>query len=267
VEYSAELLRLVRKEGAGENRGVLYGKRSDSRVRLLAARPARHRRDLKLAGMERVGVFAVRDAGEVFLTEQDLEFTERHGADLALILAGDRGGFFVRESAGIFLTVRSHEEFSAEDRSAKKRAPIRTWMNVTALAICIAVSVGAVSYAQPKAALTLHVREVSEQLAIEWTPRVSGTLTIADGARSVEIPVSAYETRATFAPQGSRIDVRLSTAEGLVREERVERAGSAAGLLTDEIAWLEEEHEKLLAEANENAVRLARLEKQLHPSP
>src|SRR5262249_43441526 len=104
VEYSAELLRQGQREGAGEKAGVPYGKRMDGRIRLLAARPARHERDLKLAGLERVGVFAVRRSGEVFLSEQDFEFTERHGANLALILVGDRGGFFVRQPDDVLLT-------------------------------------------------------------------------------------------------------------------------------------------------------------------
>jgi hypothetical protein len=265
VEYSPELLRQARKEGARENRGVLYGKRSDTRVRLLAARPARHRKDLKLAGLERVGVFAVRGAGEVFLTEEDLEFTERQSADLALILAGDRGGFFVREPDGVFLTIRSHEEFRASDGPMREKTSIRRWLNIAALIICVAVSVGAVSYAEPKAALSLRVHEVAGQLQIEWSPKIAGTLTLNEGARVVEIPVSAYETRATFAVQGPKIDIRLSTIEGLTREEHLERASAGAGRLTDEIVRLEQEHARLLAEANENVARLARLEKQIHP--
>ncbi len=140
---------------------------------------------------------------------------------------------------------------------AQKRTSLRTWANVAALLLCVAVTVGAVSYAEPKAALALNVHDEAGQLAIEWSPRVKGTLTIQDGDRSVEIPVSAYETRATLAPQGSKITIRLDSSDGLTREEHIE--------MSDEIARLQQEHQKLLAEANENAERIGRLEKQLHP--
>jgi len=143
---------------------------------------------------------------------------------------------------------------------AKKRTSIRAWLNIAALVVCVAVSVGAVSYAEPKAALTVQIHEVAGQLQIEWSPKVSGTLTIREGERSVEIPVSAYETRATFATQGAKVDIRLNTVEGLIRDEHLERSEVGAGRLTDEIVRLEEEQGKLVAEAKENAARLVRLE-------
>ncbi len=205
-----------------------------------------------------MGVFAVRGAGEVFLTEEDLEFTESHGASLALILAGERGGFCVREPDGVFLTIRSHEEFVAPDPThAQKRTSLRTWANVAALLICVAVTVGAVSYAEPKAALALNVHDEAGQLAIEWSPRVKGTLTIQDGDRSVEIPVSAYETRATLAPQGSKITIRLDSSDGLTREEHIEMSDRPCGSSRNT--------KNFLRRRTKTPRSASLLEKQLHP--
>ena len=59
-----------------------------------------------------MGVFFSRIRGEVFLTETDLAFFNEHQSEVALVVAGDRAGFFVREADGSIQTVRSHEEFS-----------------------------------------------------------------------------------------------------------------------------------------------------------
>ena len=103
VEFPAELLLEL---GWAETSGILYGSRKGAAVRItsLRMRPEEEQ--------EKVGVFVSRIRGEVFLTEADLESFKESGNDLALVVAGERAGFFVRERDGSIQTVRSHEEFA-----------------------------------------------------------------------------------------------------------------------------------------------------------
>ena len=158
IEYSAELLRQVRlRRSSGDRHGLLYGRRQDSLVRLLAARRAAHPRDVRLSGLEQVGVFAVRSRGDVFLTEQDLEFAERNKAEITLVLAGRQGGFFVPEKDGSIQAIRSHQEFAVPDfNPAGKSLLNHSWLNAAAMAACLVLSVAAALFAEPKAALTLQ---------------------------------------------------------------------------------------------------------------
>src|SRR5882724_9462889 len=86
IEFSDEFLRQVRREGGGEKRGLLYGRRAASETKMLAARSLGHPRDLRLLGLEHVGMFAVRRKGEVFLTEHDLVFAERLNSAVVLVI-------------------------------------------------------------------------------------------------------------------------------------------------------------------------------------
>ena len=105
IEYSRTLLRsLARREDQPDHHGLLYGERDWSGAR------ASSRRSRSPARV--VGSFAARARGEVFLTESDLE--RLHGLDprsIALVIAGDNGGFFVREPEGSMRTIKSYQEF------------------------------------------------------------------------------------------------------------------------------------------------------------
>lgn len=270
IEYSAELLRQVHREGLGEKRGVLYGRRRDSQIRLLAARRTGHSRDLRLIGLERVGVFAVRTRGEVFLTEQDLEFAEWNGAGIALVLAAEQGGFFVRETDGSILAIRSHQEFVVPNfNPPKKTGAGRSWLNISALAACLVLSVAAALYAEPKAALTLGVHEEAGQLIALWSPGVRGTLEIRDGERRLQVPITVQETRTTYLPESGDVGILLTTLDGMTREEHIRivdsprRKTSAVPPLVEQVRKLEAEREALRAELSTNRSKLARLERML----
>jgi hypothetical protein len=270
IEYSAELLRQVHREGSGNRRGLLYGRRRDSQIRLLAARRTGHSRDLRLIGMERVGIFAVRSRGEVFLTEQDLEFAEHNEADMALVMAAEQGGFFVREADGSILAIRSHQEFAIPDSSPPRKAgPGRSLLNGAALAACLVLSVAAALYAEPKAALTLSVHEEAGQLIALWSPGIRGTLEIRDGAQRVQVPITVQETRTTYQPEGGDVDILLTTLDGLTREEHIRiidsprRKTSAVPTLVEQIAKLEAQRDGLMAESRANRIRIAKLERML----
>jgi hypothetical protein len=268
IEYSAELLRQVQREGSGERRGLLYGRRNDTQIRLLAARRAGHSRDPRLVGLDQVGAFGARSRGDVFLTDQDLEFAERNGAEITLVLAGTRGGFFLPEKDGSILAIRSHREF-AVPAPVKKAGVSRSWLNAVAMAGCLVLAVAAALYAEPRAVLTLSVHEEAGQLVAIWSPGVRGTLEVQSGARSIQLPVSVQETRATFQPETGDADFLLTTLDGVTREEHISlidsthRQAAAALPLVDQITKLEAEREKLIGEANANRVRLAQLEKML----
>src|SRR5579872_4383930 len=265
IEYSAELLRQVQVEGSGSGRGVLYGRRHDSQVRLLGARRSGGSRDPRLIGLEQVGVFAVRPRGDVFLTDDDLEFAERSNAEFTLVLAGSRGGFFVPEKDGSILAIRSPREFTVPRADTTKSQRFsRSWLNAVAMAFCLVLAVAAALYAEPKAALTLSVHEEAGQLMAVWSPGVQGTLEIRNRERKIQIPVSMQETRATYVAETGEVDFVLTTLDGVTQEEHTRVVHSPrrqAPPLTEEIEKLEAEKTRLIAEENANRVKLAQLEK------
>src|ERR1700722_12700731 len=87
--------------------GVLFGARQRNRLRIVA--------DETEGGLDPVGIFVVRPRGEVFLTETDLERFEvfQVPGAVALVVAGGKAGFFVREPGGAIQSVQSYEEFPA----------------------------------------------------------------------------------------------------------------------------------------------------------
>ena len=156
IEFPPELLRDVRREGfqpasrlplrwiprmnraVNQSSGLLFGVRHEDEVRVMAARES--------DGMSPLGIFVCRERGEVFLTDDDLADFEKQNGVLALVIAGGRAGFFVREaghvSEGVHLAddprlelrlqcvfvreadgsvqaIRSHEEFKVSDVSSQ----------------------------------------------------------------------------------------------------------------------------------------------------
>jgi len=101
IEYSTTLLRELRRANAG---GVLWGFRNGSEICVLGTR--------RRPGLEPVGIFFVRVRGEVFLTEPDLEVFESCNVAVALVVAGAKAGFFVREADGSIDSIKSHCEFT-----------------------------------------------------------------------------------------------------------------------------------------------------------
>ena len=189
-----------------------------------------------------VGVFVARIRGEVFLTEGDLAYFKEHentDVQVALVVAGDRAGFFVREPDGSIQTVRSHEEFSVAPEAAPpaavvlrgaSRAPrlsgkpmwrlARGWKGV-GLALLAALPIAALAMipqsALPqsleKTPLALEVHEVDGQLRITWVPGQTAVLGIKDGDHRLATPVNANQSSLTYAPQSSQVEVSLVTVD------------------------------------------------------
>ena len=120
IEFAAGLLPELTPDPASvETTGLLYGAWHGREVRVEssiadsdhAAKP--------------VGIYVARPRGEVFLTESNLELFEKHGAPVALVIAGARAGFFVRAADGAFESVRSYEEFAVEEEPDISAPPSR----------------------------------------------------------------------------------------------------------------------------------------------
>src|SRR5579863_2227761 len=231
IEFPAELLLEL---GWAETSGVLYGSRRHQEIRIAAI------------GMpwgeeqEKIGVFVSRIRGEVFLTEKDLAFFKEHQGEIALVVAGDRGGFFVREADGSIQTVRSHEEFPiarprAESAPGAAAAPkairktverVRKWMPAGVPAWIVALAalpLAALAVFPQRVAdkpLELRVHEAGGQLRITWKPGENAVLAIDDDGRRLAIPVYANQSNVTYAPRGSQVEVSLVTVDAANQPRR-----------------------------------------------
>jgi hypothetical protein len=233
VEFPANLMRDL---GIAEDSGALYGSRNGGEVRIAAIRTPQGEEEKK------IGVFFSRIRGEVFLTETDLEFFNEHESEVALVVAGDRAGFFVREADGSIQTVRSHEEFSVaaqpldasaadsfastaiatppgEPRPALQR--MRTWAPGLAMLAALPIAALAVFPQRvPPAPSALQVRETGGQLRISWKPGENAVLAIEDGGSKLAVPVYANHSSVTYAPRGPQVAVSLVTIDAANQPRR-----------------------------------------------
>ena len=219
--------------GWAESAGALYGSRHGREIRVAALRnPVGEEQ-------EKLGVFVSRIRGEVFLTEADLAYLKEQETSLALVVAGKRAGFFVREPDGSIQTVRSHEEFPVAvepprrrllpaSAQTRKRIPAGAMagfltLAVLPLAALAVLPVRANSASQGFLASDLEVHDVGSQLRISWVPVQNGVLTVKDGEKRVSIPVDASQSSVTYAMQGDEVDVSLlgTDAENRTRRQSV----------------------------------------------
>jgi len=245
IEFPPELLHDVRLEGAQPRRrlplrwiprlnrvvnqssGLLFGLRHDDEVRVLTARASE--------GLSPVGTFVCRARGEVFLTDDDLANFEKHQGVLALVVAGGRAGFFVREPDGSVQAIRSHEEFRVADAASRPSAETNVaaelptpaprqwwqvrlaWKRVAACAAFLAVPAGAFAYLRPLLPyrpIALAIREEAGQLVIGWNEgslAEGSRLAIQDGSERTILMLPANASSVTYGLQGDDVQVRLST--------------------------------------------------------
>jgi hypothetical protein len=213
-------VKLIQGLGVAETSGILYGSRHGRVIRILA-------RALEQGNEEqvKVGVFVSRIRGEVFLTETDLASFRQHRREVALVVAGDRAGFFVREADGSIQTVRSHEEFEVvpqcsgapnELLPAPKRTRAFAWTAAPAWLALAALPIAALAVFPQRAAWgpsALQVRETGGQLRISWKPGRNAVLAIDDGGRRFAIPVYANQSNVTYVPWGPQVEVSLVTVD------------------------------------------------------
>jgi hypothetical protein len=291
IEFSPELLHEVRSTGTEavrnfplrwiprlnrvvtQSTGLLFGIRHASEVRVLEARAGEHP-----DGLAPVGIFVCRERGEVFLTEDDLANFERHKGVLALVIAGGRAGFFVREADGSVQAIRSHEEFRMADAAVRAvpettgaadlPAPIPrswyAWKRAVACVVLLAVPAVALAYFEPRLPrlpISLTLREESGQLVIGWNAsalKEGGRLEIRDGSDRTILPLRAHTSSATYGLRGGDIEVRLSTGTRTggaqweasrfitrMAVKPVHGTAAASSLLQDRISALTREAEDL----------------------
>ena len=206
IEFPSDLARALWPEPDQlETSGLLFGVRHGREVHIIAARQGE--------GFEKIGIFVARARGEVFLTEANLHLFEKHQATVALVRAGSKAGFFIREPNGSIQTVRSHQEFSIEDAEPAPPAPLpprRSRNPAWTAAACFALTLPLLAFFRPAPAPGLEVREHSGQLQISWEPGQSALLEINDGARRVAVPVFANQSNLTYARSSAQVDVILT---------------------------------------------------------
>jgi hypothetical protein len=220
IELLADLLLQL---GWSDSRGILYGSRKGREVRIASLDT---RQDEE---QEKVGVFVSRIRGEVFLTESDLAFLNRARLDLALVVAGRRAGFFVREPGGSIQTVHSHEEFSAAKEPAPAPAPTkesadskrgRKWVPVVAFAGLPLAAFAVLPQRAAQAPPSIEIRqlggsEAGAQLLISWMPAENAVLRIDDGGALVSIPVHSDQSTVTYAARGGPVEVTLESLRNI----------------------------------------------------
>jgi hypothetical protein len=233
IEYCPALLNEMRvSSGEIDAFGVLYGTRQGDTIRLVSTRGS--------AGIEPLGVFASRVRGQVFLTEEDLLRFEKADASVAMVIAAETGGFFVRDAAGSLETVRSYEEFSIHQQPVpivkKRKWP---WAAVGSALIPL------LFYRphQPQLALSLH--EAEGQLRISWNIPITDTLTILDGEERTHLPIAPGQSTATYARRSGDVSVGVGSAQVRFLGQplpptEIERARDGLDALQARIATLRE---------------------------
>ncbi len=166
IEYSTEVMRRLYFESARRDiAGILLGTQGGNTIRIEEAEiqgSFNYESAVRPEGLDLVGIFSARKAGEIFLTESDLihleqssfaqtlprvqpaestaaeppesteaehpasaehpESTVAEAVNVALVVAGRKGGFFVSDHDGSIQAARSYEEFSLRD-SVREPAP------------------------------------------------------------------------------------------------------------------------------------------------
>jgi len=190
IEYARDLLRaLVRRSGDADSLGVLYGERRAGTMRVIALH--------HITGLEPLGIFAARARGEVFLTEDDMARLDGLGSAqaIALVVAGDKGGFFVREPSGAMQTIKSYQEFRVRTLPKKARAAERWVLLALASAVAIALLI------RPAPPLEIQAQDGELRIRLHRSDAKDGArLQIVDGEERRSIPITRSLSSVVYTP-------------------------------------------------------------------
>jgi hypothetical protein len=222
IEYPAGLLKQLRPEQDGEDViGILWGSRIANQVQVagVGARPELHP----------VGIFAARSRGEVFLTEADLQrFDAFNPGAIALVLAGETAGFFVRESDGSIQSIQSYEEIplapaQAAPRAISSRLGGWSWPGVTTICVILAllaIPLLTASYWRTQHSRAPHfdlaVHDSAGEMRVSWDRVAAGRkarLEIVDGSERHTISATDVSS-VTFVRISSDVEIALVTGDG-----------------------------------------------------
>jgi hypothetical protein len=160
-----------------------------------------------------VGIYISRRRGEIFLTDADIARFEKSGATAALVVAGQKAGFFVRSSDGSLQSIRSFEEFSVPHARSSRVRIVARYKGTFAgalllLTILLVAGIAYLGRAVPPTGLTL--REDGDQLLISWRPGRPGLLEISDSGQITSVRFPADRCVATYIRRGGDVRVKLT---------------------------------------------------------
>jgi hypothetical protein len=182
--------------------GLLYGQINGSTIRIVSSPPEG----------DPVGIYISRGRGEVFLTDSDIARFEESGAAAALVVSGEKAGFFVRSSDGSLQSIRSFEEFPVP-RARWRGVRIVGYKGIFAAALLLLTIFPAAGIAylrRPVSPVGLTVRENGDQLLISWRPGRPGLLEISDSGQTTSFRFPADQCAATYIRRGKNVRVKLT---------------------------------------------------------
>lgn len=191
IEYTRELTRdLARHDDESDMAGELYGRRLAHAVHVISTEPREN--------LSPVGIFSVRVRGDVFLTENDLARLEAlHSPDaIALVIAGNTAGFFVREPGGAMQTIKSYQEFPVRRISKRRPPPVREYL---ALAAAMAITIAL--FAWPTNPIEIRAESSALRIRLHRAALSDGArIQIVDGAERRSIPITRGLSSIVYAP-------------------------------------------------------------------
>jgi hypothetical protein len=218
IEYREDLLDEIRAAGEGVS-GVLFGTRADDSVRVIAWRQtsfsAKDPRDLvklvlaakqdpTLQSLQPVGWFVSRANGGISLGAPDLEIFDGFFSEpwqVALVLNGERAGFFAREAGGKLRSESSYREFTIE-ATPKAKYWRWLWAAPTVFAMVLAALMIKPERHEPVIPVTPGFSlRIQDNGQINWDPaavRASNRaeIDVEDGAQHSHFQVTSAQLRA-----------------------------------------------------------------------
>jgi len=168
------------------------------------------------SGGDPVGIYISRRRGEVFLTDSDIARFEQSGAAAALVVAGEKAGFFVRSSDGSLQSIRSFEEFSVPPAHSRGVRIVARSKGIFAAALLLTIlpvaGIGYLAQRRPVPPAGLTVREKGGQLLISWRPGHPALLEISDSGQITTFRFPADRCAATYIRRGADVRVKLTLA-------------------------------------------------------
>jgi hypothetical protein len=207
IEYDRDLLQVLPpKEHEPDSAGILYGTRFKGFVRVVSQK--------RKSGLEPVGVFSARARGEVFLPEADLVRLEALDSPsaIALVIAGDAAGFFVREPGGSMQTIKSYQEFPIRRHQRRKALAKRPWIPLAFAAGVVSVAVMTI-LAWPASAFTIQLSDQPSDgqmhIRLHRNATPGARLLIVDGGERRSVSITPDLTSIVYSPRTSDVHVRL----------------------------------------------------------
>jgi hypothetical protein len=185
--------------------GVLYGHIDGSTIKIAFPAPEG----------DPVGIYVSHRRGEVFLTDSDIARFEESGAAAALVVAGEKAGFFVRSSDGSLQSIRSFEEFSVPRARSRGVRIVAGHKGIFAgalllLTILLVAGIATLAARRPVPSAGLTVRENGDQLLISWRPGRPGLLEISDSGQITSFRFPAEVGTAIYFRRSADVRVKLT---------------------------------------------------------